>query len=428
MTLPVHPNPISIDDLRTEFSVSGTKSLQDFYAGAGIVPNGTVGFPLGGGSTVIPSSGEISLNNFQGASAVIPPFTTTISTNQQELFLRDYVVGLGWNQSSPVEVTINEGVWITGGTLEGTQAALYIWGSWPNGLTVYLNGIVAGRGGRGGFATIINYPFGMGGDFGQNAISIATVGANSTVQIVMGANSAIMAGGGGGAAMATNTDYEFGSGGGGGAGGGIGGAGLAVQSTDWSFTVDGINAPTTGYIGNTRTRQYVKNNILGTITVGGGASGGWVLPNQAQAFYSLGGNQTGNTSPQAGSPAAQSGGGGGGYTKSHPDESITVKGADGGLTYRKSTIDANPPGNLVSTVGSDSYSEALNIGVTNPTSGGGGGGGWGRKGGNSYSTVDGVNYTITYGGSAGRAIRISSGGVTLSGVGRFNYLGSIQYG
>lgn len=81
MTLPIYPNTISIDALRTEFNVTGEKSLGSFYAGAGIVSSGTQGFPLGV-STNIPSTGNsISLGNFHGASALPYNYSYKISAS-----------------------------------------------------------------------------------------------------------------------------------------------------------------------------------------------------------------------------------------------------------------------------------------------------------------------------------------------------------
>lgn len=45
----------------------GPMRLSNYYAGAGIVPSGTIGYPKGV-STPIPSSGRISLSNFYGAT------------------------------------------------------------------------------------------------------------------------------------------------------------------------------------------------------------------------------------------------------------------------------------------------------------------------------------------------------------------------
>lgn len=442
MVLPVYPNPISIDNLRTEFGVTGQKSLQDFYAGGGIVPANTLGYPSGGAGVAIPSSGAISLNNFHGASAV---FKTTISSNQEQLDLRQYVVNQGWNQSSPVEVTINENVWITGSaTLRSTpNTALNIFGNWSNGLKIYLNGIIAGAGGWGGTPLSVfqsNFPFGLKGERGGDAIRISTSTVGMTVEIVMGANAAIMGGGGGGAASKTfNTDgYTYGAGGGAGAGGAEGGQGQGIiSSTPNPGRVNGLNAPIIGINGGTNSHPYLKNGQFGTLTVGGGASSGWSLPTPPPVgptftYPAFGGKQGINTSDAGAHPnysGPQGAGGGGGYTKALPSEYTVVKGADGGYTYRVSYTLSYPPGNLYSTGGDSSYTEGFNIGVTRPTSGGAGGGGWGRKGGDSYDTADGTNYFVSYGGQPGRAILLQDrGAVALSGPGQYNYLGNIAYG
>ena len=64
MTLPT--GTITIDDIRTEYSLSGVLSLGQLYAGGSIIAAGA-----GGINGPIPSSGAISLNNFKGHSA--PP-------------------------------------------------------------------------------------------------------------------------------------------------------------------------------------------------------------------------------------------------------------------------------------------------------------------------------------------------------------------
>lgn len=53
---------ISIDDLRTEFSATGTRGLSDFYRGGAFVPN----TPANSG---VPTAGVISLTDFYGAEA-----------------------------------------------------------------------------------------------------------------------------------------------------------------------------------------------------------------------------------------------------------------------------------------------------------------------------------------------------------------------
>ena len=64
MTLPT--GTITMDDIRTEYSLSGVLALGQLYAGGSIIAAGS-----GGINGAIPSSGAISLNNFKGHSA--PP-------------------------------------------------------------------------------------------------------------------------------------------------------------------------------------------------------------------------------------------------------------------------------------------------------------------------------------------------------------------
>ena len=64
MTIPT--GTLSMDDIRTEYGLSGELALGSLYAGGSIIAAGS-----GGYSGAIPSSGSISLNNFKGHSA--PP-------------------------------------------------------------------------------------------------------------------------------------------------------------------------------------------------------------------------------------------------------------------------------------------------------------------------------------------------------------------
>ena len=64
MTLPT--GTITMDDIRTEYSLSGALALGQLYAGGSIIATGA-----GGINGPIPSSGAISLYNFKGHSA--PP-------------------------------------------------------------------------------------------------------------------------------------------------------------------------------------------------------------------------------------------------------------------------------------------------------------------------------------------------------------------
>ena len=82
MTLPTS-GQISLDDLRVEFGGPTTNNrLSLYYAGAGLVPAGTVGV-----NGPVPSSGQISLSDFYGTSntftSVLTVGVRTVSANEQ---------------------------------------------------------------------------------------------------------------------------------------------------------------------------------------------------------------------------------------------------------------------------------------------------------------------------------------------------------
>lgn len=69
---------ISIGDLKTEFGDTGSSSLSEFYRGGSLVPNT-------GTNAGVPTSGEIKLSDFYGASAVVSSWawvTTYSSMNE----------------------------------------------------------------------------------------------------------------------------------------------------------------------------------------------------------------------------------------------------------------------------------------------------------------------------------------------------------
>lgn len=65
MALPTNP-PISLNQIKTEFGATGTRSLTEFYRGGSYVPN----IPANSG---VPTSGSISLLDFLGASNLVMP-------------------------------------------------------------------------------------------------------------------------------------------------------------------------------------------------------------------------------------------------------------------------------------------------------------------------------------------------------------------
>lgn len=61
---------LSLSEIQAEFGGSTTDiSLSKYYAGQGLVNPGTVGYPIGAGPSPIPSSGDIRISDFYGASA-----------------------------------------------------------------------------------------------------------------------------------------------------------------------------------------------------------------------------------------------------------------------------------------------------------------------------------------------------------------------
>jgi hypothetical protein len=151
------------------------------------------------------ASGAIGMSSLQGKANA---FAHTISSNQNNLSLRDYMIANGWNGSSAATITVASGVTISA-TTTGNYA-MTISGSFPGGLTLINSGAIQGVGGAGGGGTGTNANFGNAGGPGllvQSAVSINNTGR-------------IAGGGGGGAGGTSNlplkgTTWWPGGGGGG---------------------------------------------------------------------------------------------------------------------------------------------------------------------------------------------------------------------
>ena len=121
--------PISILDIANEFGGTAPHSMNEYYGVAG----------------GIPTSGIISIGDFYGAENV---FIFTISTNQQNADIRALAVNAGWDETAPVECTVNSNVWLWSNntTLPGATIS----GDFPGGLVLYNDGKIIGKGGNGG--------------------------------------------------------------------------------------------------------------------------------------------------------------------------------------------------------------------------------------------------------------------------------------
>jgi len=194
--MPLGSGQLSLADIAAEYGGSEPHKLSEYY------DKGNA-----------PGSGEIQLHaDFQGTSNL---FSFSITSNTSNLNLRSAAVSAGWDQSIPVQATINSGVTITASNNSST--ALVIDGSW-NGLTLVNNGTVKGYGGNGGNGATGTAQGGAGAA-GSTAIS-------TSVTMTIDNNGSLLGGGGGGGGSGAyaNPQTTGGSGGGGGAPGGSGGS------------------------------------------------------------------------------------------------------------------------------------------------------------------------------------------------------------
>ena len=127
---------ISLSQIASEFGDSQPHSLSEFYAG------GSAGVTSGGAPNV-PSSGEISFDDFYGAANQV---TETASNNQTNIVLSS-VFGSNWSASIPKVYSVPSGVNV-GGT--GGTPAITASSGMGGTLNILVAGTVTGTGGSGG--------------------------------------------------------------------------------------------------------------------------------------------------------------------------------------------------------------------------------------------------------------------------------------
>lgn len=275
---------ITLKNIASEFDDTAPHGLKEFYSAA----------------TGIPASGVITLKDFYGASNL---YSYTFSSSAQEVDLYTTLTADGWDGSTPVEVTINSGVYLWSD--DTSTGGLTISSAFNGLLTINNNGYIIGRGGNAGQ---------VGGPALVN---------NATGLTLTNASGAFIAGGGGGG----------GGRGGGGAGGGNGVSGYR-ESPPTSYAAgvggaigeNGTNGESGAYSGG----SYNGAGLGGGAGGGGagaeprtdgyagyGASGGGgrvltVSTSYGQgAFGGLGDGGTGGSNGNAGSNGTYGGGGGG---------------------------------------------------------------------------------------------------------------------
>ena len=75
MTIP-SSGPVTFTDIQTEFGGTNPIALNEYYAGGGLVPAGTTGT-----YGAVPSSGQISVQNFYGTTAYTPIYVDEVFSN-----------------------------------------------------------------------------------------------------------------------------------------------------------------------------------------------------------------------------------------------------------------------------------------------------------------------------------------------------------
>ncbi len=126
---------ISLSQIASEFGDSQPHSLSEFYAG------GSAGVTSGGAPNV-PSSGEISFDDFYGASNQV---TETASNNQTNIVLST-VFGSNWASAVPKVYSVPSGVNIGGTNTHAVHADSGMGGT----LNIVVAGTITGYGGSGG--------------------------------------------------------------------------------------------------------------------------------------------------------------------------------------------------------------------------------------------------------------------------------------
>jgi len=271
-----------------------------------------VGFVRPSGvSTSIPSSGQMSFNNFFGATKALS-YAITQNINYQGVYnVRQQFIAAGWNGTSPINgtVTINAGVYIYRSQYDTSAfsiASVEIQG-FPAGSIINLvnNGFIYGFGGQGGNGgNMAGAASGSSGDAGNSGGTGLYVSASGfTVRVTNNGTIAGGGGGGGGGGSAylfvppdgKSGSYTVGAGGGGGGGGAPNGNG-------------GSRAIITGY-GINYNPTNSGNNAVFPNSAGNGSVGAGGPPFGGSG--NIGGTVANAGSPGTSSTSGTSNGGGG---------------------------------------------------------------------------------------------------------------------
>jgi hypothetical protein len=342
MTLPVFPNPISLNQVNVELSIVGTTLISLNQANVRTL----AGVP----------SGAISMNNLHGKSARAQIVVNLASSTANLDYIVNSILGYSFGNTDFI-LNINAGVYAYA-TGVGFPA-VYIRGT-ASGDTVTINnsGYIIGAGGAGG--DCYAGAGGTSGSAGQVGL-IFSLAAGVTTTINNAAGAYIAGGGGGGAGW----DY---SSGGGGAGGGDGGDVYTGAGSLLATGGAGGGPGLSGVTGN-----FASYSIAGRSTLWAGGGGGRVVPgsttnpsNSAPPYFNsysglggtaggVGGGDTdtgdnggyGGGPGQAGEAMSQSAGGGGGWGAAGGSVGGASGGAAGAAINRQgATVTVNNSGSI----------------------------------------------------------------------------------
>jgi hypothetical protein len=339
---------ISLQSLANEFGGGAPHALNEYYAGAGLVPAGTAGTTDGVNPRPIPSSGAISLNNFYGAplQTALGTYSLTNSvvvSSHTQAFFPDNGGYFNWGKPSqaPPSTTLysDSSNWLYDAGSGAEQTFAY-WANtiYPNAISTYylspnINTITiemwGGGGGAGGAWAYSGHSYG-----GSGGYCITTIQKN--IHYTAGHYLHIVAG-------------HAGSGGWSSFFGGWGGG----ASFAWTTT--------TSLYDNNAYGKILSRSLSNIICSAGGGGGGGATNVFSSSPYGYGGG--GGTIDSGGTSwnynlGAQSGGilGGAarhGLASSGPDWFYGAGAAGGSVGYQRSSISQmaeTHPRNLIVTV------------------------------------------------------------------------------
>lgn len=246
---------VSFSDIRSEFGMSGAVRYSDLYRGGSNVrakaANNT-GVNL---AASVPTSGQISISNFQGQAKGFRYTFSSGATNQNasSLFGDDYTVNY------PKDIVINSGVEL--GATSTSEEALEIDSGGVGTITITNNGTLSGAGGAAGA---------NGGDAFEAAVTCTFIN-----------NGTVRAGGGGGGSGGTggngyytsNTNYSFSGSPGCSGGGSFTGWYQGSSAGGTKVKINGSQVASSGSSIATQVGSYYRSTYRGYVSEDGGICG-----------------------------------------------------------------------------------------------------------------------------------------------------------